>query len=190
MFFEKIAFIAIFLYFWRCINIKQDFLINEKIKAEFVEVVSEKGERLGKMKTKDAINLAYDKDMDLVLVSKSTDSPVCKLLDYSKYKFEMSKKEKEAKKNQKIVEVKEIRLSSNIDEHDLEIKAKNANKFLKAGDKVKVSLRFKGREVRFASKGKETVLKFVAMLEDGQIEREPRLEGRFLNIIVLPKQLK
>lgn len=189
MFVEKIAFIAIFL-FWRWINIKQDFLINENIKTEFVEVVGLNGERLGKMKTQDAINLAYDQDMDLVLVSKSTDSPVCKILDYSKYKFEMAKKEKEAKKNQKIVEIKEIRLSANIDERDLEIKAKNANKFLKSGDKVKVSLKFKGREVRFVDKGKETVLKFVSMLEDGQMEKEPRLEGRFLNIVVLPKQSK
>ena len=102
----------------------------------------------------------------------------------------MAKKEKEAKKNQKIVELKEVRLSATIDVHDLEVKAKNANKFLKNGDKVKVSLKFKGREVRFIEKGKETILKFVSMLEEGQIDKEPKLEGKFLNVIVLPKDSK
>jgi translation initiation factor IF-3 len=102
----------------------------------------------------------------------------------------MAKKEKEAKKNQKVVEIKEIRLSATIDVHDLEVKAKNANKFLMNGDKVKVSLKFKGREVRFIEKGKETILKFVSMLEAGQIDKEPKLEGKFLNVIVLPKDSK
>ena len=105
-------------------------------------------------------------------------------------RFKMAKKEKEAKKNQKIVEIKEVRLSATIDVHDLEVKAKNANKFLKNGDKVKVSLKFKGREVRFIEKGKETILKFVSMLEEGQIDKEPKLEGKFLNVIVLPKDSK
>lgn len=142
------------------------------------------------MTKEEAINKAYDQDMDLVLVSPNLDNPVCKILDYSKYKFEMAKKEKESKRNQKIIELKEIRLSATIDMHDLEVKAKNANKFLKEGDKVKVSLKFKGREVRFLDKGKETILKFVSMLEEGQIEKDPRLEGKFLNVIILPKQSK
>ena len=123
-------------------------------------------------------------------IDQNSNQPVCKILDYSKYKFEMAKKEKEARKNQKVVEVKEIRLSATIDMHDLETKAKNANKFLKAGDKVKVSLKFKGREVRFVEKGKETILKFVSMLEEGRLDKEPKLEGRFLNVIVLPKDKK
>lgn len=142
------------------------------------------------MKTTEALDKAYDEDMDLVLVAPNSNPPVCKILDYSKYKFEMAKKEKEARKNQKIVDVKEIRLSATIDMHDLETKAKNANKFLKAGDKVKVSLKFKGREVRFVEKGKETILKFVSMLEEGRLDKEPKLEGRFLNVIVLPKDKK
>lgn len=169
-------------------NIKQDFLTNEQIKASVVEVIGTNGERLGQMNTDDAISRAYDEDMDLVMVSPNANPPVCKILDYSKYKFEMAKREKEARKNQKIVELKEVRLSASIDTHDLEIKAKNANKFLKAGDKVKVSLKFKGREVRFVEKGKETILKFVSMLEEGNIDKEPKLEGRFLNVIVMPKQ--
>jgi len=142
------------------------------------------------MSAKDALEKAYDEDLDLVLVAPNANPPVCKILDYSKFKFEMAKKEKEARKNQKVVELKEIRLSATIDKHDLETKAKNANKFLKAGDKVKVSLKFKGREVRFVEKGKETILKFVEMLEEGKIDKEPKLEGRFLNVIVLPKDKK
>ena len=142
------------------------------------------------MSAKEALDKAYDEDMDLVLVAPNGNPPVCKILDYSKFKFEMAKKEKEARKNQKVVELKEIRLSATIDQHDLETKAKNANKFLKAGDKVKVSLKFKGREVRFVEKGKETILKFVEMLEEGRLDKEPKLEGRFLNVIVLPKDKK
>lgn len=178
------------LFLWRCIDIKQDFLVNEQIRANEVEVIGTNGERLGKMSTSEALDKAYDEDMDLVLVAPNANPPVCKILDYSKFKFEMAKKEKEARKNQKVVELKEIRLSATIDQHDLETKAKNANKFLKAGDKVKVSLKFKGREVRFVEKGKETILKFVEMLEEGRIDKEPKLEGKFLNVIVLPKDKK
>ena len=183
--------LAIFFYcLWRCIDIKQDFLINEQIRVAEVEVIGTNGERLGRMSTAEAIDKAYDEDMDLVMVAPNGNPPVCKILNYSKFKFEMAKKEKEAKKNQKIVEIKEVRLSATIDVHDLEVKAKNANKFLKNGDKVKVSLKFKGREVRFIEKGKETILKFVSMLEEGQIDKEPKLEGKFLNVIVLPKDSK
>ncbi len=176
--------------FRRCIDIKQDFLINEQINASVVEVIGVGGERLGKMSKEDAIEKAYDLDLDLVLVAPNANPPVCKILDYSKYKFEMAKKEKEAKKNQKVVEIKEVRLSATIDTHDLEVKAKNANKFLADGNKVKVSLKFKGREVKFLDKGKETVLKFVSMLSEGVLDKEPKLEGKFLNVIVLPKQGK
>lgn len=138
----------------------------------------------------DAIQKAYDEDKDLVLVGSNANPPVCKILDYSKFKFEMAKKEKEARKKQKVVELKEIRLSANIDTHDLEVKAKNANKFLKSGDKVKVSLRFRGRELSFVNKGREIIEKFISLLEDGQIEKDPKLEGKFLNVIVSPKQSK
>lgn len=176
--------------FRRCIDIKQDFLINEQISANVVEVIGVGGERLGQMSKEEAIDKAYDEDLDLVLVAPNANPPVCKILDYSKYKFEMAKKEKEARKNQKVVEIKEVRLSATIDTHDLEVKAKNANKFLADGNKVKVSLKFKGREVKFLDKGKETVLKFVSMLSEGAIDKEPKLEGKFLNVIVLPKQGK
>ena len=190
MYWRRLRACNLFYCLWRCIDIKQDFLINEQIRVAEVEVIGTNGERLGRMKTLDAIEKAYDEDMDLVMVAPNGNPPVCKILNYSKFKFEMAKKEKEAKKNQKIVEIKEVRLSATIDVHDLEVKAKNANKFLKNGDKVKVSLKFKGREVRFIEKGKETILKFVSMLEAGQIDKEPKLEGKFLNVIVLPKDSK
>ena len=153
-------------------------------------MIGEDGQRLGEMALNDAIQKAYDEDKDLVLVGSNANPPVCKILDYSKFKFEMAKKEKEARKKQKVVELKEIRLSANIDTHDLEVKAKNANKFLKSGDKVKVSLRFRGRELSFVNKGKEIIEKFISLLEDGQIEKDPKLEGKFLNVIVSPKQSK
>lgn len=140
------------------------------------------------MKTKEAIDMAYAENKDLVMVGSNSNPPVCKILDYNKFKFEMSKKAKEAKKKQKTVEIKEIRLSANIEQHDLEVKARNANKFLKAGDKVKVSLRFRGREVTFSNKGKEIINKFVTMIEDGQMEKEPKLEGRFLNVVISPNK--
>lgn len=142
------------------------------------------------MSKEDAISMAEKEDKDLVLVGTNSNPPICKMLDYSKFKFEMAKKEKEARKKQKVVEIKEIRLSATIEIHDLEVKARNANKFLKEGDKVKVSLRFKGRELSFVNKGRKTVMDFLAMLENGVTEKEPRLEGKFLNVIVSPKQAK
>lgn len=187
---EEIAYVAIFFYARRCIDIKQDFLINEQINASVVEVIGENGERLGKMSLDNAISTAYDSDLDLVMVAPAANPPVCKILNYSKYKFEMAKKEKEAKKNQKVVELKEIRLSATIDTHDLEVKAKNANKFLKDGNKVKVSLKFKGREVKFIEKGKETILNFISMLDEAAPSAEPKLEGKFLNVIVVPRPKK
>ena len=190
MYWRRLHACNLFYCLWRCIDIKQDFLINEQIRVAEVEVIGTNGERLGRMSTAEAIEKAYDEDMDLVMVAPNGNPPVCKILNYSKFKFEMAKKEKEARKNQKVVELKEVRLSASIDVHDLEVKAKNANKFLKNGDKVKVSLKFKGREVRFIEKGKETILKFVSMLEEGQIDKEPKLEGKFLNVIVLPKDSK
>lgn len=170
-------------------NIKE-FLVNEQIKSSIVEVIGDDGQRLGQMSREEAIIMAEKEEKDLVLVGMNSNPPICKMLDYSKFKFEMAKKEKEARKKQKVVELKEIRLSATIDTHDLEIKAKNANKFLKAGDKVKVSLRFKGRELSFVNKGKKIIMDFLLMLENGVVDKDPRLEGKFLNVIVSPKIAK
>lgn len=169
-------------------KIKQDFLVNEQIKFAEVQVIDENGEKLGKMSTNKAIDIAYDRGYDLVLVSPNENNPVCKILDYSKYKFEMIKKAKEAKKNQKVIEIKEIRLSPNIDKHDLEVKAKNANKFLDAGNKVKVSMRFRGRELNFVNQGKEIMRDFCNLLIDVQIDKDAKLEGKNLTMVLSPKQ--
>ncbi|MEG1344738.1 MAG: translation initiation factor IF-3 [Clostridia bacterium] len=169
-------------------NIKQNFLVNNEIKFAEVQVIEGNGEMLGKMSTKKAIELAEEKGMDLVLVSPNTDVPVCKILDYSKYKFEMAKKTKEAKKKQKIVELKEIRLSPNIDKHDLEVKAKNAKKFLAAGNKVKVSMRFRGRELNFVNQGREIMKNFQEILEDSQIDKEAKMEGKNLTMFLSPSK--
>ena len=167
-------------------NIKQNFLVNEEIKFAEVQVINEDGEKLGTMSIKDARQIALDKGVDLVLVSPNTEVPVCKILDYSRYRFEMAKKTKEAKKKQKVVELKEIRLSPNIDKHDLEVKAKNANKFLKAGNKVKISMRFRGRELNFINQGREIMKSFQDLLEESQIDKEAKMEGKNLTMFLSP----
>ena len=169
-------------------NIKPNFLVNEEIKSSQVQVIDENGEKLGKINTNQAIEMAEEKGLDLVLVSPNQDNPVCKMLDYSKYKFEMAKKAKEAKKKQKVIEIKEIRLSPNIDKHDLEVKAKMASKFLEAGNKVKVSMRFRGRELNFINQGKEMMKGFQEMIENSQIEKEAKIEGKNLTMFLSPKQ--
>lgn len=169
-------------------NIKQDFLVNEQIRFAEVQVITNEGEKLGKMSTKSAIEIAEERGLDLVLVSPNPENPVCKLLDYSKYKFEMAKRAKEAKKNQKVVEIKEVRLSPNIDKHDLEVKAKMANKFIANGNKVKISMRFRGRELNFINQGKEIMKSFHELVENSQIEKEAKMEGRNLTMFLSPKQ--
>lgn len=169
-------------------NIKPNFLVNEEIRFSQVQVIDESGEKLGKMPTNQAIQVAYEKGKDLVLVSPNQENPVCKILDYSKYKFEMAKKAKEARKKQKTIEIKEVRLSPNIDKHDLEVKAKNANKFLDAGNKVKVAMRFRGRELNFINQGKEIMNQFKDMLDNCQIDKEAKMEGKNLTMFLSPKQ--
>ncbi len=168
--------------------IKQDFLVNEEIRFSEVQVISEDGQKLGLMKKSDALEIAYEKGLDLVLVSPNENSPVCKILDYSKFKFDMMKKAKEAKKKQKVAEIKEVRLSPNIDKHDLEVKAKNASKFISNGDKVKVSMRFRGRELNFVEQGKEIMKSFVEMVEDCQVDKAAKVEGKNLIMFLSPKQ--
>lgn len=140
------------------------------------------------MSAREAQKIANSKNLDLVKVAPQAKPPVCKIMDYGKYKYEMAKREKEAKKNQKIVDVKEIRLSANIEAHDLNVKANQAGKFLTNGDKVKVSLRFRGRELSNTGKGQSVVMQFAALLEEvSVVEREARLEGRQMIMILAPK---
>ena len=177
-----------YIFFVEVFNIKQDFIINENIEFSKVQVVDSDGQKIGVMPTEKAIELAKDEGLDLVLVSPNPSNPVCKILDYSKYKFEMNKKAKESKKKQKTIEVKEVRISPNIDKHDLEVKAKNASKFIDAGNKVKVTMRFRGRELNFIDQGREIMNNFRDLIVDAQVEKEAKMEGRNLIMFLVPKQ--
>ena len=164
--------------------IKQELLINEQIRLNEVQVISETGEKLGTMSSKAATDIAMEKDLDLVLVSPNANPPVCKIMNYGKYKFEQAKREKEAKKKQKSFEVKEIRVTPNTEEHDFNFKVKNARKFLESGFKVKVTVRFRGRELNYVKLGEDILNKFIDDLSDiATPEKKPFLEGKNMFII-------
>lgn len=169
------------------LNIKE-LQINEGIRDREVRLINVDGEQMGIVPINQALDLAYDKRLDLVKVAPNAKPPVCRIMDYGKYKYEMAKREKEARKNQRVINVKEIRLTPNIESHDLNVKARQANQFLKSGDKVKVSVRFRGREMGHTNIGR-TVLKDFAKLteENGQIEKSARLEGRNMTMFLVPK---
>ncbi len=165
----------------------KDMPINGEIKAKEVRLVGPEGEALGIFPLKDALDLAYDKDMDLVLMAPTAQPPVCRIMDYGKFCFERNKKEKEARKKQQVVEVKEIQLSCRIDTHDFQTKANHAIKFLNAGNKVRVVVKFKGREMTHLDIGRDVLTKFEAAMEGvGQIDKKPMLEGRFMSMMVVP----
>ena len=169
-------------------NIKQELPTNGQIREREVQLIGENGEKLGVISTKEALEKAMDKNLDLVLVAPNGKPPVCKIMNYGKYKFEQSKKEKEAKKKQKTLELKELRVTPNIEEHDFEFKTKNARKFLGDGNKVKITVRFRGREVNNAKAGENVLNKFIEKLEDISIvEKKPKLEGRNMFIILAKK---
>jgi len=176
--------------FWRCINIaKVGFMINEQIRDKEVRLVDEDGSMLGLMTGKEAQALADAKNLDLVKIAPKAEPPVCKIMDYGKFMFEQTKKDKEAKKNQKTINIKEIWMKPKIEEHDFGFKSKNTIKFLKEGNKVKVGVRFRGREMQHTSLGRDVLSKFAATLtEAGDIERQPYLEGRSMTMIVIPKK--
>ncbi len=151
-------------------------------------MISETGEQLGIMPIEKALRLAEERQLDLVKIAPKANPPVCKIMDYGKYLFEMAKKEKEARKNQKVINVKEVRLSASIEDHDLGVKARNADKFLKSGDKVKVTIRFRGREMAHPEVGYEVMEKFVSLLTaEAVVERKPTLEGNHMIMVVAPK---
>ena len=171
--------------------IKQDLPINEQIRVNKVNVIDENGEKKGLMDTRDALELAFSKKLDLVMVSPNPQMPVCKIMNYGKYKFEQAKREKEARKKQKAVEVKEIRITPNIEQHDFEFKAKNARKFIEDGNKVKITLKFRGREVNYIKLGEEVLNKFIEELSEIAVpEKKPILEGKNMFIILTKKNEK
>ncbi len=166
-------------------------MINEEIRAKEVRVIDTDGTMLGIMPTDKAMELAGEKKLDLVNISPNANPPVCKILDYGKYRYELQKREKEAKKKQKVAQVKEIRLSTFIEDHDIQVKANTASKFLKDGDKVKVSLRFRGRERDYAARGMEVMKSFAEVVSEvGVIEKKPLFEGRSLTMVLGPKSDK
>lgn len=169
-------------------NIFKELLINDQIVAKEVRLIGSNGEQYGIVPLQEAKDIAEREGLDLVLMSTNSQPYVCKLMNYGKYKFESIKKEKELKKNQKVVEFKEIQLSMTIDTHDLQTKARHGNRFLLDGDKVKVVLRMKGRQQAYAQTGIEIVKKFYEMLkENGTIEKEPELIGKNILLVVSPK---
>ncbi|HHY82405.1 MAG TPA: translation initiation factor IF-3 [Clostridiales bacterium] len=168
---------------------KHELSINEEIRVKEVRVIDSNGEQLGIMPTKKALEIADQKQLDLVLVAPTGNPPVCKIMDYGKYKFEIAKKEKEARKNQKVIDVKEIRLSASIEEHDMAVKARSADKFLRSGDKVKVTIRFRGREMTHRDIGFQVMETFNSLLTaDMVVERKPKVEGRSMIMILAPKE--
>ena len=168
--------------------IKQELPINGQIKAKEVQLISDNGEKLGMLPIARALEIAEEKKLDLVLVSPNAQVPVCKIMNYGKYKFEQAKKEKEAKKKQKIQETKELRITPNIEEHDFGFKAKNAKKFIEDGNKVKITVRFRGRELNNVKMGETVLNDFAKDLEDvAVVEKAPKLEGKNMFIILAKK---
>lgn len=176
--------------FRRCSTIsKNELLINEEIRDKEIRLIDADGTMLGIMTAKDAQKLANSKNLDLVKIAPQAVPPVCRIMDYGKYMFELAKKEKEARKNQKVISIKEVRISPTIEDHDFGFKVKNAYKFLEDGDKVKVSVRFRGREMNYTSLGEEVLGKFAEAVKDvGTVERKPKLEGKSMIMILNPKQ--
>lgn len=162
--------------------------INEDIRDKEIRLVDENGEQLGIMSSVDAMNLAIEKDLDLVKIAPGSKPPVCKIMDYGKFRFEQSKREKEAKKNQHVVEVKEIRMSPGIGQHDFDVKLKNGRKFLTEGDRLKVTVRFRGRQMAHTNIGEEILMRFATACADvGSLDKNPKLDGRHMSMFLSPK---
>lgn len=174
------------------LNIAKDqTLINNRIRAKEVRLIGEDGSQLGIKATRDAIELAENANLDVVLVAPNAKPPVARIMDYGKFKYEQQKKDKEARKKQKVINLKEIRLSPTIEEHDFNTKLGHAKKFLAKEDKVKVSIRFKGRAITHKDIGRKVLEHFAeALKEDGQIEQRPKMEGRSMFLVVARLQRK
>ena len=169
--------------------INKNYIVNEDIRDKEVRVIANDGSQLGIMPTKKAQGIADDAELDLVMISPGAKPPVCKIMDLGKFIYEQSKKEKEARKNQKVVSIKEVRVSLTIEEHDISIIAKNARKFLLDGDKVKITVRFRGREMELGHLGQKILDNFANKLEDvSVIEKPAKREGRNMTVVLGPKK--
>lgn len=194
---ERGLFISLrFVYYlraWRCFTISnnKELLINEQIREKEIRVVDADGQQLGIMSSKEAMEIAINKGLDLVNIAPQAKPPVCRIMDYGKYRYEQAKREKEARKNQKTIEVKEVRMSLNIDTHDFNTKVNAAKKFLKAGNKVKVSVRYRGRELAHPELGNGLLERFKDdCSEVGVVEKQPKMEGRSLTMFISAKSAK
>ena len=173
--------------FGRCLTITE-LLINEQIRDKEIRLIDENGEQLGIVSSREAQKIADERKLDLVKIAPTAKPPVCRIMDYGKYKFDQAKKEKEARKKQKTVDVKELRLSPSIDTHDVQVKVKKANEFLKDGDKVKISIRFRGREIGHSKVGMQIMEDFAKATEEfGTVDKQPKMEGKSLVMFLAPK---
>ena len=169
-------------------NTISELLINERIREPEVRVIGEDGAQLGIMSSREALKIAEEHELDLILIAPTAKPPVCRIMDYGRYRYEQVKKERDAKKKQKIVEVKEIRLSPNIDTNDLNTKSNNARKFLEKGNRVKVTLRFRGREMAHVNATKGVLDEFAGTLADiSNVDKPAKMEGRSMSIVLAPK---
>jgi len=178
-----------YFYFLEVLSIStKELLINEEIKAVQVRLVGTDGEQLGIFNTAEALNLAYNKGLDLVEMAPGATPPVCRIMDYGKYRFEREKKEKESRKKQTVVEIKEIKFSCRIDKHDFETKINHAHRFLQSGNKVKVTIIFSGREMNRQSMGYELMEQVAQACEElGTVDKKPSVDGRFMTMFIVPK---
>lgn len=173
---------------WRGDTISRESRVNDEIRAREVRVVDADGEQLGIMNIRDALRVAGERQLDLVEVAPNAKPPVCRIMDYGKHRYEQSKRDKIAKKKQKVISIKEVRMSPKIDDHDFDVKVRAAERFLKAGDKVKVSVRFRGREIVHADLAKTKLTELANLLKEiGTVERLPKLEGRQMIAVLAPK---
>jgi len=168
-----------------------DHQMNDDIRDKEVRLIDADGTQLGVMSSRAALDIAFEKDLDLVKISPGASPPVCKIMDYGKFRFEQAKKDKEAKKNQHIVEVKEVRMSPGIDINDFNVKLKNAQKFLKEGDRVKVTVRFRGREMAHTNLGEKLLLRFAELCDEvATVDKNPKLDGRHMTMFLSPRTAK
>lgn len=168
--------------------IKQELRINEEIRAREVRVISPEGQQLGILPVRDALRLAHERDLDLVEIAPHVDPPVCRIMNYGKYKYEQNKKEREARKRQKVVDLKEIRMTPKIEDHDFEVKMRSAARFLTDGDKVKITVRFRGREIVHADLARNMLNQLAEKLSNlCVVERPPKVEGRAMIMILAPR---
>ena len=163
-------------------------MINEEIRDREVRVVDQNGEQMGVFPIREALEMAEDRQLDLVKIAPQARPPVCKFMDYGKWRFEQSKREREVRKNQKVITIKEVRLSATIEDHDVDVKFKNAVKFLKDGNKVKVTIRFRGRQITHSEIGRQVMSEFAERIKEfGTVDKAPQIEGRNMSMFITPR---